>query len=70
MELYKLYCVLKRHTGYENMMEEMKRRMRPEVYEERRRKTMAALARLLAFERVVGETVEDCSGFIYGGKTW
>ena len=63
MELYKLYCKLKRHTGYKTMMEEMDRRMRPEVYEERRRRTMDALARLLAFESVV-----DCSGFLCGGN--
>lgn len=58
MELYKLYCVLKRHTGYEAMMEDMKRRLLPEVYEGRRRRAMVTLAQLQLMHMMVQ------------GKTW
>ena len=46
MELYKLYCILKRHTGYENMLEIIRRFMMPEVYEERSRNARQTLAQM------------------------
>ena len=46
MELYKLYCILKRHTGYETMIETMKEFMFPEVYEDRRRNARRTLAQM------------------------
>lgn len=46
MELYKLYCILKRHTGYETMIDTMRRIMIPEVYAERRRETQRILAQM------------------------
>lgn len=57
MELYKLYCILKRHTGYETMIDTMRRIMMPEMYAEQRRNArrilaqMAVLSSLLHTER-------------------
>ena len=46
MELYKLYCVLKRHTGFETMYQIQRRIMMPEWYAKRRERGMHAARRL------------------------
>jgi len=46
VELYKLYCILKRHTGYETMIDTAKRIMMPEEYAERRRNARRTLAQM------------------------
>lgn len=44
MELYKLYCILKHHTGYDTMLETMRRGLMPWVYEERRKRAEFIMA--------------------------
>lgn len=44
MELYKLYCILKRHTGYETMLESIRKTLMAEVYEERKNRAALIMA--------------------------
>ena len=53
MELYKLYCILKRHTGYETMVDTMRRVLMPEVYEASRRRATAFLAQMSAMNAML-----------------
>lgn len=46
MELYKLYCILKRHTGYEAMRDTMRRVLMPEVYRKQRERAERMMAQL------------------------
>ena len=46
MELYKLYCILKRHTGYETMLETMRKCLMPEIYCAKRSKAIRILAQM------------------------
>ena len=53
MELYKLYCILKRHTGYETMIDDIRRIMMPEVYEERSRNARRILAQMVVMNTLL-----------------
>ena len=46
MELYKLFCIIHRHTGFDAMYEIQREMMFPEEYAERRKRGSAALYRL------------------------
>ena len=46
MELYKLFCVIHRHTGFDAMYEIQREMMLPKEYAERRKRGSAALYRL------------------------
>ena len=54
MELYKLYCILKRHTGYETMRDTMRRVLMPEEY----RKASERAGHMMAQLRVMQIMVE------------
>lgn len=46
MELYKLFCIIHRNTGFDAMYEIQREMMFPEEYAERRKRGEAALHRL------------------------
>ena len=46
MELYKLYCILKRHTGFNEMWRIQRKLIMPEWYEEKHKQAMLAVRRL------------------------
>lgn len=53
MELYKLYCKLKRYTGYETMLDTIRRILMPEEYEERRRNARRVLAQMAVLNSIL-----------------
>lgn len=53
MELYKLYCKLKRYTGYETMLDTIRRILMPEEYEERRRSARRVLAQMAVLNSIL-----------------
>lgn len=46
MELYKLFCLIHRHTGFEAMYQIQREMMLPEEYERSRKRAEMALQRL------------------------
>lgn len=58
MELYKLYCILKRHTGYETMRDTMRRVLMPEVYREQEKRAERIMAQLAVMRTMAERLVE------------
>ena len=64
MELYKLYCILKRHTGFETMWRIQRELIMPEWYEERRKRARLALSGLTLLTLGIKTTLGDSDYFL------
>lgn len=63
MELYKLFCIVHRHTGFDTIYEIQREMMFPEEYAERRRRGAEALRRLNLMTSTVYGMLGDKAGY-------